>query len=450
MISNTNFERKGVSMNFYKEISFHNIYTKYEDSLTLTWEFPDGFENISSAKDAVVALDQDPDLFLYIKHHNMVYAVAANMIEQSIVIASKYVWFHEISSRLIRKIFRETNAHIPYKITVCQHSDYFTKTLCQDMFQFDSKMSITLGKKIKEISSSYKDYCVSILGATMLTTMIPVYQLSAMDMYFTNTNSFLSLWELGIKKYSPFNGHHEIAPYTLQSYITEQCTEEEEVEQLTSIRNMLLNFGAMQDNPTTDTIKIPMYHARKLVTTLNALLTERGDLHSFMNRNHSLLEKLKNPEVENTQNNEEKIFNFCRICHITLPENIEDNICPMCQEQELFVAVKDFIREYDVNENDVSQHFDIPIARVRNWIKEGRITYKEMRGIRGQEKAHAVKVCRECGMQLPSSSKDNICKTCKDIQEASRKKRQKAHTASIHIDTLIDTTHMHYKKNHEK
>ena len=43
----------------------------------------------------------------------------------------------------------------------------------------------------------------------------------------------------------------------------------------------------------------------------------------------------------------------------------------------LFAEVKDYIRENDVKEIDVAEHFGIPVSKVRRWIKEGRIQYKE-------------------------------------------------------------------------
>ena len=50
------------------------------------------------------------------------------------------------------------------------------------------------------------------------------------------------------------------------------------------------------------------------------------------------------------------------------------------EEMELFDAVRNYIRENDVNEFGVAAHFGIPVSRVKAWIREGRIEYKELDG----------------------------------------------------------------------
>ena len=66
----------------------------------------------------------------------------------------------------------------------------------------------------------------------------------------------------------------------------------------------------------------------------------------------------------------------CELCNRTLPANSKSTVCAFCAEQLLFSEVKDYIRENDVTEYDVAQHFDIPIQQVKRWIREGRIEYK--------------------------------------------------------------------------
>ena len=34
---------------------------------------------------------------------------------------------------------------------------------------------------------------------------------------------------------------------------------------------------------------------------------------------------------------------FCAICHRSLPENYEEEMCPACQENQLFSEVKEYI-----------------------------------------------------------------------------------------------------------
>lgn len=67
---------------------------------------------------------------------------------------------------------------------------------------------------------------------------------------------------------------------------------------------------------------------------------------------------------------------YCKQCGVDLPQAYKDDICPSCLERNLFYEVKDYIRENIVNENDVAEHFNIPLRKVRSWIHEGRIQYK--------------------------------------------------------------------------
>lgn len=83
---------------------------------------------------------------------------------------------------------------------------------------------------------------------------------------------------------------------------------------------------------------------------------------------------------------------LCKDCHRILPKDYADEICPACKERELFSQVKEFIRENDVTEFDVAYHFDIPLHKVKGWIREGRIQYKDLH-IPTIESLH----CQQCG-----------------------------------------------------
>lgn len=69
---------------------------------------------------------------------------------------------------------------------------------------------------------------------------------------------------------------------------------------------------------------------------------------------------------------------YCSYCGRPLAADYEKEVCPGCQEQELFSRVKDFIRSRDVTEYQVAEEFQIPIRKVKAWIREGRIEYKEL------------------------------------------------------------------------
>ncbi len=95
---------------------------------------------------------------------------------------------------------------------------------------------------------------------------------------------------------------------------------------------------------------------------------------------------------------------FCSSCQRPLPEDYEEQMCPVCVENELFSRVKDFIRSKDVTEYDVVEEFQIPHRKVKNWIKEGRIEYKEIK----TSKIKALH-CLGCGEPITFGS---YCQKC--------------------------------------
>ena len=67
----------------------------------------------------------------------------------------------------------------------------------------------------------------------------------------------------------------------------------------------------------------------------------------------------------------------CLNCGRRLLHDIKGNLCPMCAEQELFCEVRDYIRANDVKDYEVAEHFNLPLSKVKEWIKQGRIQYKD-------------------------------------------------------------------------
>ncbi len=103
---------------------------------------------------------------------------------------------------------------------------------------------------------------------------------------------------------------------------------------------------------------------------------------------------------------------LCSVCHRDLPEKYEGDLCPVCQENQLFSEVKEYIRAQDVTEYQVAEHFNIPRMLVKKWIAEGRVEYKE------QEEKIVNLHCSMCGEKITFGT---LCQKCY---------REKYHTAA--------------------
>ncbi len=97
----------------------------------------------------------------------------------------------------------------------------------------------------------------------------------------------------------------------------------------------------------------------------------------------------------------------CPQCGRTLPANYpKGEVCPACKEMNLFADVRDYIRANDVNEFEVAIHFNIPRMKVKQWIQEGRIEYKD----ENDTKFLSHGLCELCGTPIPFGS---LCAKCK-------------------------------------
>ena len=81
-------------------------------------------------------------------------------------------------------------------------------------------------------------------------------------------------------------------------------------------------------------------------------------------------------------------YKYCEFCMVPIPRSQEIPYCPACQEKIIFHHVKEYIRENDVNEFQVADHFNIPLRMVKNWIKEGRIEGRSAGGSGGRGCPH--------------------------------------------------------------
>ncbi len=125
---------------------------------------------------------------------------------------------------------------------------------------------------------------------------------------------------------------------------------------------------------------------------------------------------------------------FCAICRRTLPEYYEAELCPGCQENQLFGEVKEYIRSSDVTEYQVADHFKISHHLVRKWIAEGRIEYKE------QEEKIANLHCSMCGESITFGT---LCQKCY---------REKYHTQTVYatLQEVGEKSKMRFLEKDEK
>ncbi len=98
----------------------------------------------------------------------------------------------------------------------------------------------------------------------------------------------------------------------------------------------------------------------------------------------------------------------CKQCGRYLADLYNKELCPTCIEMNLFSEVKDYIRSNDVRETDVAEHFNIPLRKVREWIRDGRIQYKNT----NNDKISGVH-CQICGKPIEFGT---YCPECHRMQ----------------------------------
>ena len=107
------------------------------------------------------------------------------------------------------------------------------------------------------------------------------------------------------------------------------------------------------------------------------------------------------------KNDRKSISNYkrCEYCGTPIPRKSDAQYCDTCRERILFHKVRDYIRANDVNEFQVADHFDLPLRLVKNWIREGRIEYKETNGKRNINMLR----CERCGASVTFGT---LCPKC--------------------------------------
>ncbi len=116
---------------------------------------------------------------------------------------------------------------------------------------------------------------------------------------------------------------------------------------------------------------------------------------------------------------------YCSGCKKLLPKEYEFEKCPFCIENDLFKEVREYIRANDVTEYDVAEAFEIPVSRVKEWISQGRIQYKQ-----DKDKNYIGHHCARCGGLIPQGE---FCISCRNIL-----KRQKG-TLVYDLDDFDDS-----------
>lgn len=104
-------------------------------------------------------------------------------------------------------------------------------------------------------------------------------------------------------------------------------------------------------------------------------------------------------------------YKYCEKCNRPLPITFEGTICLDCVNQELFYQVKEYIRANDVTEYEVAEHFEIPLSKVKHWIREGRIEYKD-----DHLNSLITMHCRKCGAPIQFGT---YCTKCQKLAGAS-------------------------------
>jgi len=99
-------------------------------------------------------------------------------------------------------------------------------------------------------------------------------------------------------------------------------------------------------------------------------------------------------------------YKNCEFCGRPLPIDYPNDCCPGCVENKLFREVKEFIRANDVNEYQVAAAFNIPVRQVKQWVREGRIEYKENPS--GQHTIAEIR-CHQCGAPVTFGT---LCPKC--------------------------------------
>lgn len=66
----------------------------------------------------------------------------------------------------------------------------------------------------------------------------------------------------------------------------------------------------------------------------------------------------------------------CARCGKLLPKSWKDEYCEACKDALLFDEVRDYIRNNNVTEREVTETFGLSKEKVKAWIRDGRVEYR--------------------------------------------------------------------------
>lgn len=212
-------------MVFIKTVSYPNYYSKKEETISLKWTIEEGFCKLEDAYEAVKNLGQDPEEFSVVCFMNMFYPVSICTIQKEVLISKNFVWYKNGAYTELKKYRKEDLKELPYRIENTRISSIWAEEMLRSMRSFDPNISCIVAPKAKAKIYLEPD-CMILFGGVMFDTLIPVYELNCMDMYFEYPPSRMRLWKEGIKKYNPYNYKkickNDRTPYTYGEYCADQ------------------------------------------------------------------------------------------------------------------------------------------------------------------------------------------------------------------------------------
>lgn len=67
----------------------------------------------------------------------------------------------------------------------------------------------------------------------------------------------------------------------------------------------------------------------------------------------------------------------CSKCGKPIPQSRTNGLCAQCEDLELFQKVKVYVNENNVTEEEVAEHFNIPLRKVHQWIHQYDLGYNK-------------------------------------------------------------------------